>query len=220
VIELYQFAGSPFCEVQRQILAYSRARFKIVNVPAGDRAGIWKLTRQRYYGLPVIRDGRNVVFETDDDSQAISKYLDAKLRLGLFPAELEGLQSILWRVIENDVEGFAFRLNNIYWRQWVPKSDRLYFLRHKERKFGRGCLEKWAEQKPELLAGLARSLLPFEQMLQAQPFLLGPRPRFVDFNLHGMLACFLFPGHDPLSAELPRLQKWYDHLSQLKIAAT
>ena len=127
--------------MQRRVLEYARARFRIVNIPNGDRSLVWRLTRQRYYGVPIIRDGKAVVFETDDHSQVIAKYLDAKLQLGLFPRELEGVQSLLWRYFENDVEGFGFKLNDIYWRELVPKSDELRFLRHKERKFGRGCLD-------------------------------------------------------------------------------
>src|SRR5204862_371483 len=99
-------------------------------------------TRHRYYGVPIIRDGKAVVFEISDDSQVISKYVDDKLGLGLFPWELEGVQSILWRYIENEIEGVGFRLNDVYWRELVPESDRLRFLRHKDRKFGRGCINQ------------------------------------------------------------------------------
>src|SRR5215207_4244152 len=105
MIELVQFPWSPYCIVQRRILEFSGAPFKIVNIPSTDRSLVWKLTRERYYEVPIIRDGRNVVFEMGADSQVLGKYLDAKLRLGLFPASLEGVQSILWRFIENEVEG-------------------------------------------------------------------------------------------------------------------
>ena len=86
MIELIQFPWSPFCIVQRRILEFSGAPFKITNIPSTDRSLVWKLTKQRYYGVPIIRDGRTVVFELSDDSQVIAKYLDAKLQLGPFPA--------------------------------------------------------------------------------------------------------------------------------------
>ena len=79
------------------------------------------MTRQRYYGVPIIRDGKSVIFEVSEDSQVIAKYLDAKLRLGLFPWDLEGVQSILWRYIENEIEGLGFKLNDIYWEKWCPE---------------------------------------------------------------------------------------------------
>ena len=159
MIELIQFPWSPFCIVQRRILEFSGAHFKITNIPNGDRSLVWRLTKQRYYGVPIIRDGKSVIFEVSEDSQVIAKYLDSKLKLGLFPWELEGVQSILWRYIENDIEGAGFRLNDIYWREMVPAFDRVRFLRHKERKFGRGCLEQWQARQKELLAQLEQRLV-------------------------------------------------------------
>jgi len=213
MIELIQFAWSPFCIVQRRILEYSGAKFKVVNIPNHDRSLVWKLTKQRYYGVPVVRDGKSVIFEVDEDSQVIAKYLDAKLQLQLFPWEQDGVQSILWRYIENEVEGLAFRLNDIYWREFVPKDHQLGFLRHKERKFGRGCLETWAGQQKEMQAELIRKLLPFEEMLIYRPFLLDSRPRFVDFDLFGMLGNYLFSGHYRLPAAHDRLKGWYTRMA-------
>src|SRR5260370_11622202 len=105
MIELIQFPWSPFCIVQRRILEFSGARFKITNIPNGDRTLVWKLSKERYYGVPIIRDGKSVIFEVSEDSQVIAKYIDSQFGLGLFPRELEGEQSILWRYIENEVEG-------------------------------------------------------------------------------------------------------------------
>src|SRR5216110_3115181 len=107
MIELIQFPWSPFCIVQRRILEFSGAKFKITNIPNGDRSLVWKLTRERYYQVPVIRDGRSVIFELSEDTQVIAKYLDTKFQLGLFPWEWEGNQSILWRYIEDEIEGKA-----------------------------------------------------------------------------------------------------------------
>src|SRR5271157_4057537 len=140
MIELIQFPWSPFCIVQRRILEFSGSPFRIVNIPNTDRTVVWKLTRQRYYAVPIIRDGRRVVFEVDNDSQVISKYLDSKLGLGLFPPELDGLQTIVWKCIENEIEDVGFKLNDIYWRELLPPEEHMHFIRHKERKFGRGCL--------------------------------------------------------------------------------
>src|SRR5438477_4751860 len=176
MIELIQFPWSPFCILQRRILEFSGAKFKITNIPNGDRSLVWRLTRQRYYGVPIIRDRKSVVFEVSDDSQVIAKYLDAKFQLELFPWQHEGVQSILWRYIENEVEGPCFKLNDVYWKEIVPASDRLRFLRHKERKFGPGCIDQWKGQQRQLLACLSEKLLPFEEMLMFRPFLLYDRP--------------------------------------------
>ena len=218
MIQLYGFEYSPFVIVQRRILEFGQIPFKNVKVPNHDRTLIWQLTKQRYYQVPVLKDGRQVLFETQEDSQVIAKYLDNKFELGLFPRELRGLQSILWRYIENDIEGLGFKLNDVYYREFVPVAGHLGFLRHKERKFGRGCLDLWKAQQKLLVAELGAKLSPFEQMLFDRPFLLDERPRFVDFNLFGMLGNYLYSGHYRLPAEHTQLADWYKRMAKLKLA--
>jgi len=216
MIELIQFPWSPFCIVQRRILEFSGGRFKITNIPTNDRSLVWRLTRQRYYGVPVIRHGKSVIFEVSDDSQVIAKYLDTKFQLGLFPWDLEGVQSLIWRYIENEVEAVGFKLNDIYWREVVPASDQLAFLRHKERRFGRGCIDQWRAQRKALLAQLEQRLVPFEEMLMYRPFLLDHQPRFVDFDLYGILGNFLYSGHYRLPRAHTRLRKWHARMAEVE----
>jgi glutathione S-transferase len=217
MIELVQFPWSPFCIVQRRILEYSGTRFKVINIPPQERSLVWKLTRQRYYGVPILKDGRSVVFELSEETQVIAKYLDSKLQLGLLPADLEGVQSILWRYIENEVEGPAFRLNDIYYQENAGRSDHLAYLRFKERKFGRGCIDQWREQQKTLQLQMEQRLVPFEEMVWHQPFLLGDTPRFVDFDLYGMLENFLYSGHYRLPQAHNQLRQWHRRMAQLKV---
>jgi glutathione S-transferase len=216
MIELIQFPWSPFCIPQRRILEFSGTPFKITNIPNQDRSLVWKLTRQRYSGVPIIRDAKTVVFEIDDDSQVIAKYLDQKLQLGLFPAKWRGVQSILWRFIENEIEGATFRLNDIYYKENNPPPDQLQFLRFKERKFGRGCIDQWRKDRKLWLKRLEAGLVPFEQMLMQNPFLLDERPRFVDFDLFGMLENFLYSGNYKLPARHKQIQKWHQRMKSAK----
>lgn len=216
MIELIQFSWSPFCIVQRRILEFSRAPFKITNIPNQDRSLVWKLTRQRYYGVPIIRDGKNVIFEVNEDSQVIAKYLDGKFELGLFPPQWRGVQSVLWKFIESEIEGAAFRLNDIYWKENVPANEQLQFLRFKERKFGRGCIEQWRKDQKLWLKKLEELLIPFEIILTHQEFLLDDQPRFVDFDLLGMLENFLYSGHYHLPARHKQIQKWHARMAKIK----
>src|SRR5215467_7090498 len=209
MIQLIQFPWSPFCIVQRRILEFSGTPFKIINIPNGDRSLVWRLTKERYYGVPIIRDGKSVIFEVHEESQVIAKYIDTKFGLELFPWENEGVQSILWRYIENDIEGVGFKLNDIYWQEMVPATDRVRFLRHKERKFGRGCLENWRTEQKGLVAQMEARLIPFEEMLMHRPFLLDERPRFVDFDLYGILGNFLYSGHYRLPKAHTCVQEWH-----------
>jgi glutathione S-transferase len=216
MIELFQFPWSPYCLVQKRILEFSGVPFKEVNVSSVERSAIWKLTKERYYQVPVLRDGRNVLFETDDNSQVIAKYLDDRLQLGLFPHQFDGIQDLLWRYIDHEVESFTFKLNDAYFAEFVPRAEQLQYRRHKERKFGRHCLERWRQEQKSLRANLADALVPFEQMLAHRDFLLDDRPRFVDFDLWGILANLKFSGHHDLPAAHSRLRAWYRRMSTLK----
>ena len=153
--------------------------------------------------MPVLRDGRTVVFETCEESQVIAKYIDGKLQLDLFPKALRGVDRILWRLIEDQIEGYCFKLNDIHWEEFVPKSERLAFLRHKERKFGRGCLDQWRRQQAQLIEELAQALVPFEMMLAERPFLLQSPAAFHRFRPLGDAG--LFPLFRPLSIARPAL---------------
>ena len=57
-----------------------------------------------------------------------------------------------------------------------------------------------ARSRSDWLKQLEQRLLPFEEMLAHQSFLLGEQPRFVDFDLFGMLENFLYSGHYELPA--------------------
>jgi glutathione S-transferase len=217
MIELIQFPWSPYCLVQRRILEFSGKPFKIKNIPAQDRSLVWKLTRERYYGVPIVRDGKSTIFELNDDSQVIAKYLDGKFNLGLFPTRWRGVQSVLWRFVENDIEGCTFRLNDIYYKENVPAKDQLQYLRFKERKFGRGCIDQWRKDQKAWLKKLEDSLVPFEIILSHQPFLLDERPRFVDFDLFGMLENLLYSGHYKLPGRHREIQKWHATMAKVKI---
>ena len=219
MIELIQTAWSPFCLVQRQILEFSGEKFKVTNLPrSGDRSLIWKLTREKYYAVPVLRDGAKTIFESGEDTQDLARHLDKKFRLGLFPAEHEGVQAILCRHIENEIEAVGFKLNDIYFKKFVVSADRVAFIRHKERKFGRGCLERWRDEQPALLKQLEERLIPYEQMLLEKPFLLDARPRFVDFDLCGMLGNFLASGKYELPAAHTQIRAWYARITKARAA--
>ena len=216
MIELIQFPWSPFCIVQRRILEFAGAKFKITNIPSSDRSLIWKLTRENHYAVPVVRDGAEIIYESGDDTQDVAKFLDAKFKLGLFPSAREGEQFILWRYFEHEVEAVGFKLNDIYWREFVAKSDQLPFMRHKERKFGRGCIDQWHAQQKELLRQLEQKLLSCDKMLAHADYLLGDQPLFVDFNLFGMVENFLFSGHYALPKSLPHLRAWHRRMKNIR----
>ncbi|MBU6410734.1 MAG: glutathione S-transferase C-terminal domain-containing protein, partial [Verrucomicrobia bacterium] len=121
-----------------------------------------------------------------------------------------------WRYIESEVEGATFRLNDIYWREFVPARDQLDFLRFKERKFGRGCLEQWRREQKLWLRRLEERLMPFEMMLTHEPYLLDDHPRFADFDLFGMLGNFLYSGHYELPKRQRQIRDWHRRMRRIK----
>ena len=80
---------------------------------------MWRLSKKRYYQVPVLKDGRTVVFETNPNSQVIAKYLESKLNLELFPRQWDGLQRLVWTHIEDTIEGITFKLNDAHYREFV-----------------------------------------------------------------------------------------------------
>ena len=218
MIELIQFPWSPYCLVQKRILDFSGVRYKTTNIAPSDRSLVWRLTKQRYYQVPIVRKGRNVVFETDENSQVVAKFLDSELDLGLFPHRWDGIQDVLWRYIENDVEGLTFKLNDAHFRKFVAPAEQMPYLRFKERKFGRGCLRQWLEEEKSLQEGLVHRVMPFEHMLAHRDFLLEETPHFVDFDLWGMLANYLYSGSYNMPSALPQVQKWYERMSKIKFS--
>ena len=58
---------------------------------------------------------RNGLFAIPQDfGQEVARYIDRRYHLDLFPKELEGLQLILSRYIENDLEMVGFKINDTY----------------------------------------------------------------------------------------------------------
>lgn len=208
-MKLYQHPVSPFCIAVNTILKWGKISHEIVNIPYSDRRIIVEKTQGQYYKVPVLEDGDQVLWDRTDFGQEVARHLDRKFNLGLFPSNLEGIQTILSRYIENDLESVGFRLNDIHYLSWLPDQyDRVMFLRHKERKFGAGCVELWAQQKERLQGELEALLAPVDQMLQASPFLVDRQPRFVDFDLVGILGNYTFSGHNALPGRFKATARW------------
>jgi glutathione S-transferase len=91
------------------------------------------------------------------------------------------------------------------------------YIRHKERKFGRGCVQQWREQAPQLLARLEELLTPFEVMLSRGPFLLGRRPVYADYALHGVLGNYTYSAQNRLPEGLTHLGRWYADLPGVRL---
>lgn len=217
MIQLYEFPYSPFAIVQRRLMDFGGIPFKSIKVSNADRSAIWKLTKGEYYQIPVLKDGRKVIFESGDFTQDIATHLDQKFDLGVFPKELGGIQEILWTYVEDEVEGVGFKLNDAFYREFVPKADVVGFVRHKERKFGKGCLDQWRDQRSEMLTIFEEKLRPFEAMLETRKFLLTDRLVFLDFDLYGIIGNALWTGKNRLPSALPKVRAWYRRMKTVRM---
>lgn len=216
MITLYQHPVSPFCITAEAILKFAKAKYRVVNLPYSDRRMIVKKSKGQYYKIPLLEDGKTVVWDRTELGQETARYLDKKFDLELFPPEHEGLQAILARFIESEVEAVGFKLNDIHYKSWLSdRYDRVMFLRHKERKFGPGCVAQWQNHREDLQNQLEKLLKPLNHMLSRRPFLIDAHPRFVDMDLFGILGNYLFSGHNKLPKKFIFLNQWHEGMKTM-----
>ena len=213
MITLIQFPWSPFCITIRRILQRHQIPHRIKNVAAHKRDDIIRATKGRAYTVPCIIDGKTVVADFTDFGQEVARYVDRRFKLGLFPRDKEGVQAILARYIENDLEGIGFKVNDSYVNPTRPLVERVMLTRHKERKFGKGCVAQWAKDRAKLNRQFADLLVPLDNMLATSEFLVADRALFVDYDLFGILGNYLYNGKTKLPP-LRNLQHWHHAMSR------
>ena len=223
-LTLVQIAWSPFVIPVRMMLEAAGAPYRTLDLEYWDRRPVIELTGGAYYAVPTVVDGDQAppvaVYEPRDDTVEVARYVDAKLGLGLFPPEWEGLNQILIGYCEGQIEDVGFRLDDIYQLPAIQDvAERGMAIRHKERKFGRGCLDQWRAQKDQLMARLEELLAPLDQMLSQHPFLLGDRPVYADYSLAGVLGNYTYTGDNTLPAHLTHLRRWSAALPKVKLPA-
>lgn len=207
MITLIQIPQSPFCISVRRILERNRIPHKIRNIPAHDRSQVIRATKGRGYTVPCLVDAKTAVSDFTDFGQEVARHIDRKHRLGLFPRDKEGIQAILARYIEAQLEDVGFRVNDSYLISTFPLVERVMQTRFKERKFGKGCVQQWTKDRAKLNRQFAELLKPLDNMLASSPYLLGERPLFVDYDLYGIIENYLYNGHTKLPP-LKHLQRW------------
>ena len=194
-------------------LRHSGIPFEVIDLPVADPHAVVELTHGECYQVPVLEDlfSRRVIWDKGPEGDEVARYLaEIEPLMNLFPVEVSGWQQILIRYIENECEPFSFKVCDAFRDKWLKNDlERGLHRRHKERKFGPGCLEEWTRNVNELIEGFWRVIQPFEQILAHQPFLTGPRAVFADYALCGVIGNFLFPRTTTLPANCLMLEAWY-----------
>jgi len=216
-IVLYQMSHSPYAIPVRQALTACGVEFATKEVPNSDRSEIIHLTKGAYYQVPVLVHGDRVVFENAGDSLDVARYVDTTWAEGrLFPKAVEAANLCLTEWLEDAVEARTFKLADIH---YVPAIEdlvaRTMVIRHKERRFGRGCLAQWTRDAATIRAELDALLTRCEATLRRSAFLLGPSPVYADFALYGVLGNLCHRGWNELSKDqsglrdfVTRLEAW------------
>ncbi len=210
MLRLHELRHSPYCIPVRRVLEAYGVSFETIAVPNWDRRALARLTKGACYQVPVIEYDGAVVHETPDDPFAVPRFLDRTFAGGaLFPDHCAGLHEILLEHIENDLEGIGFKLcDPAYVDAIEDVGERAMVLRHKERKFGPGCVEQWRADAGKLLAALEAALAPFETRLSHAPCLFGKTPVYADYALLGVLGNFQHGGQHVLDARFTSLHRW------------
>jgi glutathione S-transferase len=222
-VTLVQHPVSPFCIAIRCLLEAAGASFTIHDTALWDRRAVIALTGGDYHSIPVLVDADRrpavVVYEVREEGQDVARYVDSKYGLGAFPEDQAGLHEIVIQYVEGQIEDVGFRLNDAYFLLGLPDVvERTMYIRHKERKFGPGCVQQWREQAPALRARLAEVLAPLDTVLGRTPFLFGQRPVFADYILYGVLGNYLYSGDNKLPGGLKHLARWHGALPGVSLS--
>lgn len=218
-LKIYEMAHSPYCIPITGALDALGVSFERVPVPNWDRSEVIRVTEGAYYQVPVLLHGDEVVYESGDASLDVARYVDRVFGEGrLFPAAFAGLQEILVEYIEDDLEGLTFKLCDSH---YVPSIEdpvaRTMVIRHKERRFGRGCVNEWIKNEVELKAAADASLGRFDSRLQHSAFLLaGEAPCYVDYALLGVVENYTYGGHHAIADTHEALREWRKRMTAFR----
>lgn len=209
-IRLHEMSHSPYCIPIVRILEAYQVPFERVAVPPWDRREIARLTGGAYYQVPVLEHGSKLVHETPDDPLAVPHYLDEHFTNGdLFPDPHIGIQSIVIAHIEDYLEGLGFPLCDPGYIDSISDlGERVMLIRHKERRLGVGCVDRWRANAALIAAEFESSLLPYEVQLQNCDYLFCDHPVFADYALYGVIGNAQFSGDYVLSDNFFSLKEW------------
>ena len=213
-LTIYQMAYSPFCIPITAALRACGVEFATREIPNWDRSELLRLTNGAYYQVPVLEHDGRIITESSPDSEDIARFVDQHFAGGrLFPERLDGLQPIIIEFLSDDLEFQTFRLLDPYTRDKITDPvARGLFLRHKERKFGRGCVDQWKRDAASIRAEADRLLQRFEITLRHTPFIFGEAPVYSDFLLYGVLGNLTYGGHHALNASQTCLRQWSERM--------
>ena len=104
----------------------------------------------------------------------------------------------------------------VYMEKIADVVARTMIIRHKERKFGPGCVDDWRDRHDELFAHFIGLMAPSETTLGERPFLFGDSPVYADFALLGVLENVTYEGINQLPDSLANIGRWMKELQAFR----
>ena len=218
-MKLYQFPHSPYCIPISLILKNAQVPHEEVLVPNWDRGIVSELTNGAYYQVPVIEDNGTIVYEGSDDSLDVAEYVNRLINYELFPERIAGIHKVLIDYIESEIEEIGFKtVDADYVFSIENVAERTDVIRHKERKFGRGCVDDWRKNKEELLSQFYCRIDSFKGALENNQFLFGDQPVYADYAFYGVIGNVHFIESNIRMEGREWLKDWIDRLSQWSLS--
>ncbi|MEO8902229.1 MAG: glutathione S-transferase family protein [Polyangiaceae bacterium] len=182
-MKLYRFRYSPYARKVQMLLDLLGASYDLVEVPYGDRSELAELTGG-YVAVPVLQhDSGEVIVES---RSICERLLQGEMGKVLVPAPLEGPIWAYADFADGPLEDVLFRLASPNIREaWSTPAERGLYVFIKERKFGKGCVDAWAQGRALLLEQAWHLLAPTLSTLERCPFLFGAQPTLADAALYG-----------------------------------
>ncbi|MCU0787553.1 MAG: glutathione S-transferase family protein [Verrucomicrobia bacterium] len=215
MMKLFELRHSPYCIPIVRMLEGFSIPFQRREVPNWDRREIGRLTGGAYYQVPVVVDGDEVIHDLPGDPYRVARHIDTRYGGGrLFPPAWTGIHEMIIGEFEDRFEGAGFKLCDIHHVASIADpGERAMVIRHKERRFGVGCLEQWRRDEDSLRAAFESLIEPLDQRLRASPFLLGNELLFADLALYGVLGNYTYQGWNQVPGRMAGLRKWVERVA-------
>jgi glutathione S-transferase len=213
-LTIYQLPHSPYCIPFTAALSALGVPFETINITPHTREEVIRASDGKYYQVPMLDHDGELIMESSGDSIDIARYVDATFAGGrLFPRAIEAAHVSLVAQIEDEFEMAGFILMD---PDYIASIDdvvaRTMIIRHKERKFGRGCVDDWRARHGELFAHFIGLLAPCDTKLGEQAFLFGDVPVYADYALLGVLENVTYKGWNALPESQENIVRWREGL--------
>jgi glutathione S-transferase len=211
--KLYQFLGSPFCAKARKLLAFKGVEFEVVEVDYLERKELLVASGQITVPAVTLDNGETIV----DSARIATRLEELYPEPTIFPSGWRGMQLALADYIDNHLEESVYPValadELAYYSKQGPDRGALWrFIR--ERKFGRGFVDRTIADHKANWERFRRALAPFEEQLGNAPFLTG-RIGLADFALYGQLYYLAFTGELKIPADMKNLRAFFGRVDRI-----